>query len=101
MGNRTGSIGLPDGDAASASRSAAAFYDLGIACSVGRDDTPIDLVQAHKWFNLAAMAGLRRAQEDRADVASAMSADEIAAAQRAARDFLRGAGTATALGHAA
>jgi hypothetical protein len=99
MGNRVESAAIPNGDAASGS--ANAFYDLGIAYSVGRDDRPIDLIEAHKWFNLAAMAGLRRAQEDRADIASAMSAEEIAAAQRAARDFLREAGPDTALGRAA
>lgn len=99
MGYRVESAAIPNGEAASGS--ADAFYDLGIACSVGRDDRPIDLVEAHKWFNLAAMAGLRRAQADRADIASAMSAEEIAAAQRAARDFLREAGSALPVGRAA
>lgn len=65
-----------------------AFYDLGLACAMGSDDTPIDLVQAHKWFNLAAMAGLKAAQEDRAEIASNMSAAQIATAQREARAFL-------------
>jgi TPR repeat protein len=99
MGNCVDSTARPNGGAAS--DSADAFYDLGIAYSVGRGDTPIDLVQAHKWFNLAAMAGLHSAQEDRADIASAMSTEEIAAAQRAARDFLRDVRSSVALNRAA
>src|SRR3546814_2619554 len=50
-------------------RGAEAYYDLGVAYSVGQGDVKVDLVQAHKWFNLAAMAGMRQAQEDRAFVA--------------------------------
>lgn len=65
-----------------------AYYDLGIAYSVGRGDVPVDLIEAHKWFNLAAMAGNRRAQEDRAEIASEMSAAEIAEAQRHARAWM-------------
>lgn len=69
-------------------RGAEAYYDLGVAYSMGRGDVPIDLVQAHKWFNLAAMAGLRQAQEDRASVAADMTGAEIAEAQRQARTWL-------------
>ncbi len=67
---------------------ARAYYDLGVAYSMGRGDVEIDLVQAHKWFNLAAMAGIRQAQEDRAFVAADMSEAEIAEAQRQARAWL-------------
>ncbi len=74
--------------ARSKGNSGQAFYDLGLAYAMGADDVPIDYVQAHKWFNLAAMAGLKAAQHDRAEIASSMSAAEIAAAQRAARAFL-------------
>ena len=38
--------------------SARAFYDLGIAYSSGGCGVEVDLVQAHKWFNLAALNGL-------------------------------------------
>src|SRR3546814_4240714 len=55
-------------------RGAEAYYDLGVAYSVGQGDVKVDLVQAHKWFNLAAMAGMRQAQEDRAFVAADMTA---------------------------
>lgn len=69
-------------------RGAAAYYDLGVAYSIGQGDIAIDLVQAHKWFNLAAITGMRQAQEDRAFVAAEMGAGEIAEAQRQARAWL-------------
>lgn len=69
-------------------RGAEAYYDLGVAYSMGQGDIAIDLVQAHKWFNLAAMAGMRQAQEDRAFVAADMTSAEIAEAQRQARAWL-------------
>mgnify|MGYP003575459872 CR=1 FL=1 len=72
----------------SSGKSGRAYYDLGLAYSMGSGDVPIDLVQAHKWFNLAAMAGFKQAQQDRAEIASSMSPAEIAVAQREARAFL-------------
>jgi uncharacterized protein len=65
-----------------------AYYELGIAYSSGSAGTEIDYIQAHKWFNLAAMTGNERAQECRAEVADDMSAREIAEAQRQARAWL-------------
>ncbi|HXW40091.1 MAG TPA: hypothetical protein VEK75_02730 [Xanthobacteraceae bacterium] len=65
------------------------LFELGMMYSVGRD-APVDLVAAHKWFNLAAMKGSVDAVRLRREVASQMSDVEIAAAQRAARDWLRG-----------
>jgi TPR repeat protein len=47
-----------------------------------------DLVAAHKWFNLAAMRGCKEAARLRREIAAEMSPVEIAAAQRAARDWL-------------
>ena len=68
--------------------SVAAYYELGVDYSVGRHGLEVDLVAAHKWFNLAALSGDRRAQVDRAEVAEEMSAFEIAEAQRQARAWL-------------
>jgi TPR repeat protein len=51
------------------------------------DGVPIDLVAAHKWFNLAAMRGNEEACRLRREIAAEMSQSEIAAAQRAARDW--------------
>lgn len=64
------------------------YYELGVDYSVGQHGVEVDLVEAHKWFNLAALSGDRRAQADRAEVAAEMSAWEIAEAQRQARAWL-------------
>jgi uncharacterized protein len=71
------------------------LFELGMMYSVGRD-MPIDLVAAHKWFNLAAMRGNREAIRLRREVADQMSEAEIAVAQRAARDWLKSGGSAPA-----
>ena len=65
-----------------------ACYDLGIVYSSGAEGIDIDLIAAHKWFNLAAMSGSARAMEARAEIAEDMSAREIISAQKAARDWL-------------
>ncbi len=65
------------------------LFELGMMYSIGRD-AAVDLVAAHKWFNLAAMKGNVDAVRLRREVANQMSDVEIAAAQRAARDWLRG-----------
>lgn len=65
-----------------------ALYELGVAFSSGSGGTGIDLIQAHKWFNLAAVSGDERAQECRAEIADDMSAREIAEAQRQARAWV-------------
>lgn len=65
-----------------------ALYALGIAYSAGSDGADVDLIEAHKWFNLAALNGSEQAQECRAEVADYMSAREIAEAQRQARAWL-------------
>jgi uncharacterized protein len=65
-----------------------AYYDLGIAYSSGSGGVDVDLIEAHKWFNLAALAGNARGHECRAEIAWDMTAREIAEAQRAARAWL-------------
>jgi TPR repeat protein len=71
------------------------FFDLGLMYSTGHG-VPIDYVTAHKWFNLAAMNGNKDAIRLRREIAAEMTADEIAAAQRAARDWMRMRGARTA-----
>jgi uncharacterized protein len=65
-----------------------ALYELGVAYSTGSGGVEIDCVEAHKWFNLAALNGSALAQEARADIAEDMTAREIAEAQRQARAWL-------------
>lgn len=73
-----------------ASPDGATLYDLGVAYSTGSGGCRLDLIEAHKWFNLAAVAGFLPAQIARSEVASDMTAREIAEAQRQARAFLYG-----------
>ena len=63
-------------------------FDLGVAYSCGIGGLPIDLVEAHKWFNLAAMRGSQQGQSMRAEIAEEMTARQIAEAQRQARALI-------------
>ncbi|MES1203737.1 MAG: hypothetical protein ABUS57_20060 [Pseudomonadota bacterium] len=63
------------------------LYKLGLIYSTGQGGA-VDLVEAHKWFNLAAVRGSEDARMCRKDMAEQMSAHEIAAAQKAAREWL-------------
>ena len=69
---------------------ASTLFDLGMMYSVGRS-VPVDYITAHKWFNLAAMQGNSDAARLRQEVAEQMSNIDIAAAQRAARAWLKAA----------
>ena len=75
-------------ETAIAQPSPAAFFELGMQCSIG-GETPADLVSAHKWFNLAAMRGNEDAIRLRREIATLMSNAEIGTAQRAARDYIK------------
>lgn len=92
MGNSiTGAHFLVERRLAEAARGDAdALYDLGICYSTGTDGVAIDLIEAHKWFNLAAVSGFEAAQHCRAEVAEDMTTREIAIAQAAARSWLAG-----------
>ncbi len=74
--------------AAAAQGDITALYDLGVAYSTGSHGAPCDLIEAHKWFNLAALKGHEEASWCRADVSDEMTAREIAEAQRRAREWL-------------
>ena len=65
-----------------------AMFDLGMMYASGRE-VPVDLVTAHKWFNIAAMKGHAEAAGLRREVAAEMKDAEIGQAQRAARDWLK------------
>ncbi|WP_157215554.1 SEL1-like repeat protein [Flavisphingomonas formosensis] len=65
-----------------------ACFDLGIAYASGGDGVDVDLIQAHKWFNLASMGGSERAQAWRAEIAEELTAREVAEALRQARAWL-------------
>ncbi|HEY0218909.1 MAG TPA: SEL1-like repeat protein [Afipia sp.] len=64
-----------------------ALFDLGMMFSTGRGGM-LDLVAAHKWFNLAALKGRVDAIGFRRELAELMSDAEIALAQREARIWM-------------
>ena len=74
--------------AAAAQGEVSAYYDLGVAYSTGSHGVDCDLIEAHKWFNLAAVTGHAEAAMCRADISDEMTAREIAEAQRRARQWL-------------
>jgi len=66
---------------------AEALYDLGLLYSTGQG-VDQNYVEAHKWFNLAAIKGVNRATVDRLEVAQELDTRSIAEAQRLARQWL-------------
>lgn len=63
------------------------LFEHGLYWASGRSGL-VDLVAAHKWFNLAALKGRKDAIALRQEVAELMSETEIAAAQREARAWM-------------
>jgi len=63
-------------------------FTLGMIHSSGAG-VSVDLIEAHKWFNIAASRGYGDAAQLRREIAEQMSDSEIGCAQRAARDWLK------------
>ena len=64
-----------------------AQYELGLLYSTGHG-VATDYVAAHMWLNIASMKGSAEARRLRAELAGDMSRDQIAEAQRRAREWL-------------
>ena len=63
------------------------LFERGLYWASGRSGL-VNLVAAHKWFNLAALKGRTEAAALRREVAEMMSEAEIAMAQREARAWM-------------
>jgi len=63
------------------------LFERGLYWASGRSGL-VDLIAAHKWFNLAALKGRTDAIALRQEIANQMSEAEIAAAQREARAWV-------------
>jgi uncharacterized protein len=63
------------------------LFERGLYWASGRSGV-VNLVAAHKWFNLAALKGRADALPMRREVAAMMSEIEIAMAQREARAWM-------------
>ena len=66
------------------------LFERGLYWASGRSGI-VDLIAAHKWFNLAAIKGRVDAIAMRREVAETMSDVDIAAAQRDARAWITAA----------
>ena len=64
------------------------LFRLGLLYSTGQGGAPLDYVSAHMLFNLAAMRGSVEAKVYRKELAGEMASDEVAEAQRQAREWL-------------
>ena len=64
-----------------------ALFELGL-CYANGQGVPQDFVEAHKWFNIAAIRGSQPARERRAELALDMTPEQIAEAQRQAREWI-------------
>jgi uncharacterized protein len=67
--------------------SEANLFELGLshATGIGAD---VDYVEAHKWFNIAALRGDCEAKVRRQELTAMMTQSQVSAAQRAAREWL-------------
>lgn len=64
------------------------LFRMGLLYSTGQGGAPRDYVSAHMLFNLAAMRGSVEAKIYRKELSQEMASDEVAEAQRAAREWL-------------
>ncbi len=63
------------------------LFELGMMYATGRD-CDIDIIAAHKWFNIAAIKGSERAASLRIELSETMTKGEIARALRDAREWM-------------
>ena len=68
---------------------AADLFRLGLIYSTALEDRGPDYVEAHKWFNLAAMMGSIPAKAYREEITFEMSDSDVKMALRAARAWMR------------
>ena len=64
------------------------LFRMGLLYSTGQGGAPLDYISAHMLFNLAAMRGSVEAKVYRREISQEMGVDDIAEAQRQAREWL-------------
>ena len=65
-----------------------AAFELAMGYASGSSGLEVDLIQAHRWFNVSKARGYEPAAAWRAEVAADMTAREVVEAQRLARATL-------------
>lgn len=76
-------------DAVEVNANAEDLFRLGLMYSTDLEDRGPDFVEAHKWFNLAALMGSQPAKAYREEITAEMSVKDVTLAQRAARGWMR------------
>jgi uncharacterized protein len=64
------------------------LFRLGMMYSTGQGGAPVDLISAHMMFNLASMRGSVEAQIYRRELSREMDREDVAEAQKAARQWI-------------
>lgn len=64
------------------------LFRMGLLYSTGQGGAPLDYVSAHMLFNLAAMRGSVEARAYRKELSEEMASEDVAEAQRQAREWL-------------
>jgi len=64
-----------------------ALFELGLMYASGRE-VERDFVTAHKWLNLAALRGNEEAKRYRLELSREMTRQQVAQAQKLAREWL-------------
>jgi TPR repeat protein len=64
------------------------LFRMGLLYSTGQGGAPLDYVSAHMLFNLAAMRGSVEAKVYRKEISQEMASEDVAEAQRQAREWL-------------
>ena len=82
-----GAFDLDTATAVQANAISDVLFERGLYWASGRSGV-VNLIAAHKWFNLAALKGRADAIAMRREVAQQMSDGEIATAQREARAWM-------------
>ncbi len=82
-----GTFDLDKATAVQATAISDVLFERGLYWASGRSGV-VNLIAAHKWFNLAALKGRADAIAMRREVAQQMSDGEIATAQREARAWM-------------
>ena len=64
------------------------LFRLGMMYSTGQGGAPVDLISAHMMFNLAAMRGSLEATVYRRELSREMPREDVAEAQKSARQWI-------------
>ncbi len=64
------------------------LFRLGMMYSTGQGGAPVDMISAHMMFNLASMRGSMEASVYRRELSREMDREDIAEAQKAARQWI-------------